>query len=829
MLPNRREGVLKESGLRLRQGLHLWEDLRFGFRQLVRNPGFSTVLVLTLAVGVGVNAAILSASYAVVFQALPFKQPSSLVALFRNSPSLPPGFRFWGISTSDANVIRARSRTLSQIVIYDEEYKIASSDGVAQRLQAALVDSDFFSFLGVRPRYGRPFVRSDTQGSGDSTVVIGYRLWRDAFGSDPSAIGRTILLDEKRYTIIGIMPATFDFPDGSQLWLPLPVTQFPEWDPEYEAVARLVPRTSVTGSEAELEAITVRTPAIRGGGKEYNFGVVELKDKLVPRRYREPLLILLGAAAFVLLIACVNVATLSLSRWFVRRPEFLIRRTLGATRWRLVRQLIAESLVLACAGGIFSLIFGYWGIALLRAGLPSDTPRVTEVHAGGSFILFTLLTSVAAGLLAGVLPAILLTRTDGGSRWGGTRENVQAGSRAGRNQRARDALVTAEVGMALVLIAGAALALGGLRRILGISLGLKSDHVLTMLVHFPPRRFKQPGECAQFTRGMLEAVGPMQGLSGIAVAVHVPMVGGGNRTRFEIEGSLPGNDARQRLVDKNWVTPGFFSVLRVPLLAGRDFNEQDRMTTSPVAIVSESFAKDYLGGHAAIGKSIAVDTVPGRAVVWRQVVGEVGDIRDTDPEVVPVPTVYLSLYQTPINFSGVGLLLRSAGEPRALIGPVRSRIAGLDAGGVITDIGTMGEWVRALDIGPQTRTGLLAIFGVLSFLLALLGVFGTVSYSVAQRSHEISIRMALGATPSHVVRLVIGEGMVVIGTGVFAGVLASLFLGRSIQALFWGIRPNSPLVLIFVAALLISASLTACFVPALRVARTEPMKELRHE
>ena len=825
MLPNSCEGILKENDLRLREGFVFWNDVRFGFRQLFRNKAFSIVLVLTLAIGIGVNAAIFSAARAIVFQPLPYNDPSRLVAIFRNSPWLPPGYRFWGVSTSDANAIRARSSSLSQIVVYNEEFKFA----VSRRLTAALVDSDFFSFLGVRPRYGRTFVPEDTQGSGDSTVVIGYKIWREAFESDPDAIGRTIWVDEKKYTVVGVMPATFDFPDGAQLWLPLSVAQFPEGEPEYEAIGRLAPGFSLSRAQAELETIRAQSPGASKRGKEYNFGVVELKDKVVPARYREPLLILLGATTFVLLIACVNVAALSLSRGFVRRPEFLVRRMLGATRWRLIRQVIAESFVVALAGGICSLIFAYWCTAVLEADLPTGTPRVTDVHAGGSLLLFILLASVAAALLSGILPAILLTRRHVGSPAGDYGVRVRAASRAGRNQRARDALVTAEVGMAFILIAGAALAFGGLRRMLRIPLGWQGDHVLTMLVHFLPQRFKEAGECATFTREMLDAVRSTRGLTEVAAAGHVPMVGGVNRTHFEIEASVPNSGAQRPTVDKNWVTPGFFSVLRVPLLAGRDFSDEDRMTTLPVAIVSEAFAKEYLGGRAAIGKRIAVDSVPGRHAIWRQVVGEVGDIRDSDPEVVPIPTVYLSLYQTPTNFSAVGILLRAAEQPTTFVDPVRSRIAGLDASDVVTDVGTMREWASAREIVPRTRTELLATLAVLSLLLALLGVFGTVSYSVAQRSREISIRIALGATPTRVIRLVIGEGMIVVGVGILMGVLGASFLGRSIRSLFWGINPSSPLALLVAALLLGLASFIASIVPALRTARIDPMTELRHE
>lgn len=824
MLPNSREGALKQRDLRLR-GLDLWNDVRFGFRQLLRNKAFCAVLILTLAIGIGVNAAVFSAANAVIFQPLPYNDSSRLVAIFRNSPWLPPGFRSYGVSISDANAIRARSKTLAQLVFYDKEYKIAAADGVARRLPAALVDSDFFSFFGVPARYGRTFAPSDTQGSGDSAVVIGYKIWQDEFDSNPGAIGQTILIDEKRYAIIGVTPATFDFPAGSQLWLPLSVKQFPEWEPEYEAIGRLAPGISLTRAKAELETIREQSHA---ANREYHFEAIELKDKLIPERYRDPLLILLGVTTFVLLIACVNVATLSLSRGFVRRSEFLIRRMLGATRRCLIRQIIAESLVIALVSGVSSLILAYWGIAMIRADLPADTPRGTGVHAGGALLLFTLFASVAAGLVFGVLPAVLLTRRDAMSFTERSGASVLTASKAGRNQRARDALVTAEVAMAFVLIAGAALALGGLRRTLRIPLGFQGDRVLTMSVHFPPRRFKEPGECAVFTREMLDAVGSIEGLSGVAAAGHVPMLGGINRTHVETEASVTDTGAQLPLVDKNWVTPGFFSVLRVPLLAGRDFSDEDRMATLPVTIVSEAFARAYLSG-TAIGKRIAIDSGPGRPLIWRQVVGEVGDIRDVDPEVLPVPTVYLPLYQTAVNFDGVGILSRTADQPTALIGSIRGKIAGLDTGNVVTDIGTMDEWARALDIVPRTRTELLGFFAALSLLLALLGVFGTVSYSVAQRSREISIRMALGATPNAITCLVIREGMIVVGVGIFAGVLGASFLGRSIQALFWGINPNSPHMLVAAAALLVLVSFIACLVPGLRAARMDPMSELRHE
>lgn len=799
--------------------LDLLNDLRFGFRQLFGNLAFSAVLVFTLAAGIGINAAVFSAADAVVFQPLPYNDPSRLVAIFKDSPWVPSGFRFWGVSASDVNALRARSRTLSQIVAYDEEFKFTLS----RRLTAAFVGSDFFPFFGVKPQYGRTLVPDDTHGNGDSAIVIGYKLWQQAFESNPNAVGQTLLVDEKRYTIIGVMPASFDFPKGAQLWLPLSEAQFAEANSAYEAVARLGPNSALSRAQAELETITV--PSSRPDAKrKENFDAMELKDKLIPSRYQYPLLILFGATSFLLLLTCVNVATLSLSRGFVRRTEFLIRRALGATRWRLVRQVLAESLIVALAGGVCSLVLAYWGIAVLRADLPPDTPRVADVHAGVSLLLFALLASVAAGLLFGMVPAFLLTRRGIERSCAG----VPTTPVATRNQRARDVLVMAQIAMAFILIAGAALALAGLRRVLQIPLGFHGDRVITMSVVFPPHRFKGPGEYAAFTRGLLDAVRPMQGLAAIAGAVDVPMVWGLDRRRFQIEGTAP-NATTHELVDVNWITPGFFSVLGVPFLTGRDFSDQDQMTSLPVAIVSKAFANEYLGGGTAEAKGIAVDTVRGKPLVWRQVIGEVGDIRNMDPEVVPVPTIYLPVYQVPINFEGVGLLLRTIQDPSVFVGPVRSRISRLDASAVLTNIGTMDEWVRDLDAGPRTRTELLGIFAVLGLLVSLLGVFGTVSYSVAQRSREISIRMALGATSSRVLRLILREGMIVTVAGILGGLAGTLAVGRSLRALFWGINPNSPLTLMTVAAILACISLLACLVPALRAARIEPMVELRHE
>lgn len=821
MLPGSIEWLLDwNSGLG--KDVYPLNDLRLGFRQLFRNKAFGAVLVLTVAVGIGVNAAVFSAAHAVVLQPLPYKDPSRLVAIFGNHPGLPPGYRIWGVSASEIDTLRSRSKTLSQIVGYDTEFKFAFS----RRLTAALVGSDFFPFLGVRPLYGRTFVPDDTQGAGDSTVIIGYKLWQEAFNSNPNAIGSTILVDEKRYAVVGIMPASFDFPEGAELWLPLPQGQFSDDDPEYEAVGKLSPGGSLSQVHAELATITVRSPGAGKRGKEHNFDAVALKDKLIPSRYQDPLLILLGATTFVLLIACVNVATLSLSRGFARRPEFLMRRALGATRWRLIRQVIAESLAVALAGGVCSISLAYWGVAVLRADLPPDTPRIADVHADASLLLFTLLASLAAGLLFGTLPAVLLTRAEIGERWGATLSTVPM---VERSRRSRDALVMGQVAIAFVLIAAATLALGGLRRMLAIPLGFQGDRVLTMSVLFPARRFSGPGEYALLTREMLDALRPMQGLRGVAAAVHVPMVSGLNRTRFEIEGSVSGVAAQRARVDKNWITPGFFSVLGVPLLAGRDFSEQDHMGSVPVAIVSAAFARKYLDGRSAVGVRIGVDISPGDPIVWREVVGEVGDIRDLDPEVVPVPTIYLPVYQVPTNFGAVGVLIRTTGEPAKFAGPLRSSIARLDAGGVFINVGTMNEWVKDLDAGPRSRTELLGIFATLSLLLAFLGVFGTLSYSVAQRSREISIRMALGATSSCVLRLIVREVMTVTGAGILGGLAGTLALGRSIRALFWGINPNSPFTLITVAAILGCVSLLACLAPALGAARIEPMVELRHE
>jgi predicted permease len=808
----------------------LLQDVRYGLRQLRRNPGFTAVAVITLTLGIGANTAIFSVVDAVLLRPLPFERPSQLVDLWARSAVYD--FPNMGLSLPDIADIRSQITAFAGIADYQYSSPELTGQGAPRQLSSVEASQGLFSLLGIRPLFGRLFRRSEMQPGADREVLLSYELWRGAFGGDPHAVGRSIKLDGKPYTITGVMPALpkINSPAAADIWTPFAPTKSQLANRDWHAfptAARLKPGSTVRQAQAELNTLAARlAKAYPKADKNWSFGAVPLRSDLFGE-VRGPLLVLLGAVGFVLLIACTNVANLVLSRGSSRRREIAMRLTLGATRRRIVRQLLIESLLLALIGGACGLLLALWGVYGLPSLIPADIPRIQDLSVNQAVLWFTLGISFAAGLLAGLAPAFSISRQD-------LSRSIKQGG-AGTEPAAwatryalRKMLVVAEVALAMILVVGAGLVLRSFARLLEVNLGFQPHGVLTMRLDFPPYRFKTPQASIQFVRQVIENVQAIHGVETASAAVFAPLSGWEAEDTLQIEGAPPNPHGQSPTVDEEDVAPGYFTALGIPLLSGRYFTTADAKGSPGVVIVNQTLARKIFGNSTPIGKRILAGTDNKGRRLWSTIVGEVGSVRDQRPRSAPKPEYYKALYQG-TSLPGVSLIIRTRGHPAAFAPAIRNRISSLDKDQVVTGIMPMERLVAGADADPRFQALLLGIFGGLGLMLAAVGIYGVISYSVSQRTHEIGIRMALGAQRHHVLQLVIGQGIVLALAGVAIGILGALGLARFLSSLLYGVKPTDPLTFSTVSLILIGVALVACYVPARRATKVDAMVALRHE
>jgi putative ABC transport system permease protein len=809
----------------------LLQDVRYGIRRLAKSPGFTVITVLTLALCIGANTAIFSAVNAILIRPLPYKDSSRLVSIWTRSPFFD--FSRMGSSIPDFHDIQSQSASLSQISAYRFVMVNLTGQGAPQELSAAGVSPDFFSMLGVAPLRGRSFLASEMQPGQDRVAVLSYAVWRDTFGSDPRAIGRAVTLDDKPYTIVGVMPPAFDFPNETKLWTPLVLTDKESaqrgWR-MFGILAHLAPHKSAREAQSELDTIAARLSKSYPDNKDLGFRVAGIQDDLVSDA-KLPLLILFGAVACVLLIGCANIGNLSLSRGWARRSELAIRTTLGATRGRLIRQLFFESLLVALLGGACGFILAVWGVDALRALLPPDTPRLDAIHIDRWTILFAFAASILAGVLFGIASALLVSRQNLMAQIKGTGGATGAISAGTAGQRLRRTLVVAEVALALILMIGAALALRSLSHLLGTNLGFRTDHILTMSLSFPKHRAEKPFQTNPLVQQSLEKVRALPGVKNSAAVVDMPLAGLMTfEAAIQVEGAVAGSASENRglSVHELVVTPGYFQTLGIPLLAGRDFADSDTNGAAPVVIVNEEFAHHFFGRASAIGKRISTDRDEKHNPIWSEVVGEVRNIRDAGPASTPKPAFFMPYYQMATS-TGVTLVIETAADPLLLAAPVQQQIWSLASDQAITNVKPMEQWVVESEAAPRSRTILLGTFAGLGLLLSILGIYGVTAYSVAQRTREIGIRMALGAQQADVLRNVLWDGAKLTLAGLAIGLVAALALTRFLASLLFEIRATDPITFAAAVVLLAVVALAACYFPARRATRIDPLVALRHE
>jgi putative ABC transport system permease protein len=801
-----------------------WRDVRLGVRTLVHSPIFTAVTVLSLALGIGANTAIFSVVNGLLLRPLSYPESERLVDVWHTPPqqSFPGLDRF---SVSPANYLdwKAQSSTFEQMAVYSDTGLSMSTSNDPLSLIGAVVSSDFFSVLRTNAMQGRTFTPDDEQPGRDQVVVISHALWQRAFGANPNIVGQTVTLNSRSFNVVGIMPAGFELPREAELWIPL------AWDDkerqvrsihDYLVIARLKPNVSVQQAQAEMSTISSRLEQqYPEENKGWGAVVIPLREDLVGD-VRTALLVLFCAVSFVLLIACANVANLMLARGANRQKEIAVRIALGAGRARLVRQLLTESVLLAVIGGLLGLLLAVWGSKMLvRLGsLPNSGDIGIDTWALG----FTLLVSFAAGIIIGIMPALQFTRTSvsetlkqGSGRTGGT----------SLKQHTRKALVVSEVALSLVLLIGAGLMIRSFWNLQHVDPGFDTSNALTMSVVLTPIRYSEPHQRLAFLDRAMEQIRAVPGVVSVGATTKIPLAGGGSTQPFSVEGRPTGAIAEQPMAQTRYITSDYFRAIGIPLRQGRFFSDHDRDNTVPVVIISEAMARRFWPGENPIGKRLTPSFHAEQGA--REIVGVVGDVKARGLDSDSSTMMYMPYKQAPLPF--MSFVVRTASNPESLIQPVSKAIYSIDKEQALTDVQTMDQVLIASLSGRRFNMTLLLTFAGVALLLATVGVYGVMNYTVTLRRRELGIRMALGAAKMDVLRLVLGQGLTLTLIGVGTGLISAYALTRLMASLLYGVTATDYLTFGSVAAMLIVVGLAASYVPARRATRVNPTIALRAE
>ena len=807
----------------------LLTDVCYGFRQLGKNPGFSSIAILTLALGIGANTAILSVVNAALLRALPYHDPGRLVYVW--SAEKARGINQSTVSIPDLRDWREQNRVFDSLAgWWSGSYNLSGGDEPRQ-VSGWTVSPNFFEVLGAQPEFGRGFSTGEDQRENDRTVVLSHALWRGAFGGEPEMLGRTIMVDGEPRVVIGVMPAEFSspFPDV-QLWVPWPAraeATAERGDRFLRVVARLKPGVSIERATADMGTVARRLAQTYREDAGVTVYLVPAGQQITGS-VRPALLVLLGAVGFVLLIGCVNVANLLLARSAAREKEFAVRAALGASPSRLTRQLLTESVLLSVLGGAAGVLLAACGVRPLRLILAAQIPRAQDINLDSHVLLFTLGLSVLTGLAFGLVPAVRGVSND-------LNESLKAGgpgwSAGTPGRRVRDLLVICEMALALVLLAGAGLLVNSFARLRAVDPGFKPDGVLTCQISLPST-YKNP-QIAAFYQQLLERLRALPGVKAAGATMTLPLrqSGGGFWGGLNIEGRPAVGREAIPVVSFVQVTPGYFRAMGIPLLKGREFSESDNSSRSPkVAIVNATLASRFFSEGDPIGKRICMgeDCTKGP---WISVVGVVGNAALeslTDPRFPQVFSPQAQGVEGGVAGS-MELALRTSSDPLRLAGALATAVHELDKNQPVAHVGTLNQVVSTSLAQPRFNTLLLAAFAALALLLAAVGVYGVLAYSVALRTREIGIRMALGASRADVVRLVAGHGMRLALAGAAIGLVGALTLARLMSSLLYGVTPSDPLTFLVALAGLVSVALLASYIPARRAITVDPMEALREE
>ena len=806
-----------------------WQDLHFATRTLRKSPGFTAVAVLTLALGIGANTSIFSVVNAVLLRPLPYANPGQLIFVSEAKPGA--GISGLGMSYPSFTELQDDHRMFSAAAGLAGHALVLTGYGEPSEVSTVVVTSQFFSVLAADPLLGRVFVPEDGQRGAAPVVVLSENLWRSRFAADRGIVGRSIALDMRPYTVIGVMPAGFHTPflnKASQVWIPLAqdplfsvwMTRPPQehWMP---VIARVRPGLSSAQVQTELDTIGAwlakEFPAEKGWALR-----IEPLQQTITGDVKLPLLLLLGAVGLVLLIACANVANLLLSRATSRSKEIALRIALGAGKGRIARQLLTECALLGVLGGLIGTLVAYWGVATLVPLLPSSLPKYHSIRVDGWVLVFALALSLATSLVFGLAPVLFAAGSDPHKELG---EGARAGESAGP-RRARSFLAAGEIALAMVLLTGAGLLMRSFAELTSVNPGFEPNHVVKAMVSLPQFQYSTPKQWGAFSDELVTRLQALPGMQDSAIAGPLPMVDCCVSLSFQIVGNPPPQAGTADTANYVPASPNYFSVMGIPLLRGRLFNESDSSSSVPVALISEALAKRYFPNEDPLGRHLTFG-FPANGIVSRAIVGIVGDIHDVSLGEKPGPMLYVPFSQAPLY--GGEVVVKSTLSASAVVSAIRSVTHSIDKNLPVTDIAPLADVLNASMAQPRFRTLLLGLFGAIALMLAAVGIFGVISYSVSRRTRELGIRMALGAPPGSVLSMILRETLALTLIGIAAGVPCAVVTARLITHLLFNVPPYDPVTLALVSLVLVAVGALASYIPARRAARIDPLLALRYE
>jgi putative ABC transport system permease protein len=802
------------------------KDLKFALRSLIKRPGFTAVAVITLALGIGGSTAIFTVVDAALLRGLPYKSPDRLVHLWEKTPQ--DAFSKREFSYPDYQDYQ-QNNVFDGLAAYTGGRVVLSGEGEPESVGGPRVNASFFNVLGVDPILGRTFQTGEDQQGGPKVVVLSYGLWQRRFGGHTGVVGKALTINGDSYTVIGVLPASFQFAlRNGDLWLPYQPTQ-------NQLTRRFMHGTNLIGrlksdinegqAQSELSVIAGR---IEQEHNQSHAGttvrVVPLQEEVIGA-VRPILIVLLAAVGFVLLIACANVASLLLTRALARQKEVAIRSALGASRWRVVRQLLTESVVLSLVGGAAGLLIAYWGVPALVAALPQNQlnamPFLKTLSLDSSILAFSFALSFVTGLFFGLAPALQSSRLD-------LNEVLKEGGRnasANASHRLRSVMVVSEIALAVVLLVGAGLMMKSLFRLLQTNIGFNPENLLTMGVILPPSKYTEANQLINFNEQIQERVRSLPGVSNAGTVDILPL-NAGNTTRFYIDGDPVPQPGKEIEANMRVVSDSYFQTLGVPLLGGRMFDRREGPNSPPVVVIGKTIADRLFAGRDPVGKKIRYNSIQTDPI---EIVGVVGDVKITGLDEAVRPVLYYSYRQLSSPFAS--LVVRSDGDPAALTASVRNEIRNLERDAAILNVNTMDQMIAQTPASFMRRFPalLIGIFAIVALLLASIGIYGVVSYSVSQQTHYIGVRMALGASPSDILKMVLKQGVILAIAGVGLGVLAALGLMRLLRTLLFEVSTNDVTTFALVGGGLFVIALVACLIPARRATRVDPLVALRYE
>jgi predicted permease len=804
--------------------------IRYAARQLVGNPGFTVVMLLTLALSIGANSAIFSVIQAVLFKPLPYPHADRIVRLFLTSTEYPK----FPLNPFDFRDFRARNKSFESLAAFTRADMQLSGSGEPVRLNGFAVTSGFFRVLGLQPALGREFdFQAEIPGNGQQ-VILSDRLWRTRFNAAPDIVGRAITLNAQQFTVIGVMPPGTEHPgneyhavnygDDVDVWWPFSFSgnSANRGSHYMEGIGRLKPGVTAEQARGEMNAIMAQISRENSNGDGWHVLVIPLYTELVGASKRI-LWVLLGAVGMVLLIACANAANLLLARAATRQREIAVRLALGASRARLVRQLLTESLLISFAGGGLGLVLALTGVKALASILPADMPRVHEIQVSAPVFAFTLAVSVITGILFGLAPALAASRTD-------PKQGLQKGGRSttgGEHQsRMRSALVVGEVSLACILLVGAGLMLRSFLNLMHLDPGFQQEHVLTASLSLPHAQYSKSAQVAQFYDRLTQDLNGLPGVLSAGAGSDLPWTGyDENAGGFTVEGKkpVPGQENHARY---HMATPGYFSALGIPLRGGRFFSEADKDGARKVLIINRAMAERYWPGEDAVGKRMTYEDNP-KDSDWMTVVGVVGNVKDQPNSAGTEPAFWWPEMQ--VSMPDMSIVLRGQTDSALLADALRDEVRRLDPSLAVADVKLMDKIVDTSVATPRFVLVLVGLFAGLAIVLAVIGTYGVISYTVSQRTPEFGLRMALGAQRHDVLKLVLNQAIRLTAAGTALGVIAAFGLGRVLKTLIFDVSPTDPLTFAVAGLLVVMAGLAACYIPARRATRADPMNSLRAE